>query len=694
MRRSGRLPTATAVCLLVGAAPSFAQLHSIRRESVAVETSPVATRLMQTVLGLAAAERWDRALDVLDDLQSRDPDALVEVEPRRVVRAALVAQVLRTAFPDEHLANYQTRFDQTANELLQTGLSGDDPLRLQRILDRLAATSAGAEAASQLAEFLWRRGELDAAAAIWRLLIPRDAPRIVDAAGPLRIPAPQLSTADLAVRRLLVDIFLHDSVAADRKLHQFTQLHANATGKLDGRGDLLADILSDVVAAEQEAMIEHAIHADESHSLDRGRLAWHRPLRCEPPGRRLTPTPMLRDTRMATAVPVVSAGRIFWSDANAVRAVDMDGNPLWSTDKEAQDNRIYMTGYPGVASLEFPLLGEAAREVSISKGRLFALLGPPISVPAEREPRPIESRLVCLDTDQAQGKLLWSRRPFDLLTKDDWRYSGSPLARRDRVYIPVRRSRPSMAIGVACLDAQDGALLWFQHLAGILDDSPATHHLVTSDGLAAAYNRLYLSGDFGATACLDDVTGRVEWIRRDQPAPWTVSPLVPESETEGRRSLCHRGAVYAIEHDDHTVVALDARTGTTLWRQSIPSRLRTLAAERHGLVFAVGDHLWGLDQQTGAVHWRFGFDDPEGHLLGQAILVLPSAPSQAAAVLACSQSELWRINASSGAPEARLPLNELHDLQGGRLTRAGNRLLIFALDQIAALEWPSGGSPP
>ncbi|MCA9053390.1 MAG: PQQ-like beta-propeller repeat protein, partial [Planctomycetaceae bacterium] len=403
----------------------------------------------------------------------------------------------------------------------------------------------------------------------------------------------------------------------------------------------------------------------------------------------LTSRLLISNQELSEIAPAALGKAIFWSEPGGIRAVRYDGAPLWPSGEYLNDDLVYESGGDLTSVPEFPLLGHGLRQISVDNGRLIALLGSQIAIEARREPRSLESRLVCLDIADGEGKLLWSHSPSEALPSAEWRFSGPPVMRHDRVYVPVRRARPINAVGVVCLDAHNGDKLWFEQVAGLLSEPPETYHVVCADGLTIAYERVFLGGDFGALACLDVRTGRIEWVRRDEPVPWRVPPRVPEAESAGRRPLCYRGRTFTIEQDDSTVMSVDAWTGAMLWRRTLPAKLTTLVDARHGFLYAVGDHLWALDLETGAVLWRFGLDDVEGEFLGQAVLVgsTAAAVDTSASLLACTHDELWQINALSGAPERRIPLRELYNLAGGRLIPLSNRLLLVTPHQLAMLEW-------
>jgi outer membrane protein assembly factor BamB len=95
---------------------------------------------------------------------------------------------------------------------------------------------------------------------------------------------------------------------------------------------------------------------------------------------------------------------------------------------------------------------------------------------------------------------------------------------------------------------RDGRLAWRQNLvpAGALPDSGP------GGGMAVSGDVLYVASGFGEVLALDPATGRIIW-RETMEAPVRSAPVVRD------------GRVIVVLRSD-AAFALDARTGTTLWR--------------------------------------------------------------------------------------------------------------------------------
>ena len=163
---------------------------------------------------------------------------------------------------------------------------------------------------------------------------------------------------------------------------------------------------------------------------------------------------------------------------------------------------------------------------------------------------------------------------------------------------------------VRAFSTKDGKRLWSTRLGKVGNPDqqpsyPGARSTPTIDG-----KFLYALGSDGDLACLEIATGKVVWtksLRADfggVPGVWAYaeSPLV-----DGGRLIVSPGGESA------TVVALDKKTGKTLWKSPIPgekaasyaSAIATTLAGRRQYVQFLSKALVGLDAATGKLLWRF-----------------------------------------------------------------------------------------
>ncbi len=163
---------------------------------------------------------------------------------------------------------------------------------------------------------------------------------------------------------------------------------------------------------------------------------------------------------------------------------------------------------------------------------------------------------------------------------------------------------------VEALDAKDGKKLWSTRIGKVGNPDqkpsyPAARSTPTVDGTT-----IFVLGSDGDLACLESKTGKVRWqksLRTDYggiPGTWAYSesPLI-----DGNVLACTPGG------KDATLVALDKRTGNTIWKSAIPggdmAGYASLVVAITGnikqyLAYTAGG-LVGVDANTGRFLWRY-----------------------------------------------------------------------------------------
>jgi outer membrane protein assembly factor BamB len=159
------------------------------------------------------------------------------------------------------------------------------------------------------------------------------------------------------------------------------------------------------------------------------------------------------------------------------------------------------------------------------------------------------------------------------------------------------------------LSVSDGRVIWSQRLGkvgvNIGPQYPGARSTPTIDG-----ELIYALGSDGDLACLDAKTGDVKWhknLRSDfggEPGLWAYaeSPLI-----DGDTLVCTPGGKTA------TIVALDKKTGNTIWKSPIEAAdkaayasviiVTTGGVKQYVQFLAKG--LVGVDAKTGKFLWRY-----------------------------------------------------------------------------------------
>lgn len=199
-------------------------------------------------------------------------------------------------------------------------------------------------------------------------------------------------------------------------------------------------------------------------------------------------------------------------------------------------------------------------------------------------------------------KLLWQ-------VNDAGRGYAAPSVKRDRVYMLGSEGLENEF--VSARSSRDGQRVWSTRLGKVGNPKqdpnfPAARSTPTVDG-----DVLYALGSDGDLACVEIGSGKIRWqksLRADfggKPGVWAYSesPLI-----DGNSVVCTPGGSSA------TIVALDKKTGATVWKCALPEGDE--AAYASAILVEVGGvrqvvqllqkGLVGVDAGTGKFLWRYG----------------------------------------------------------------------------------------
>jgi outer membrane protein assembly factor BamB len=212
--------------------------------------------------------------------------------------------------------------------------------------------------------------------------------------------------------------------------------------------------------------------------------------------------------------------------------------------------------------------------------------------------------------------------------------AATPIIWNDHVFVSSSDVENDQLLAL-CFDRQTGKLLWQHAVAkGIRRDSrsnfaapsPATDGEVVvffySSGELVAYN---FAGEEIWKRNIQDDYGTFAFL-------WTFSssPLLYDGKLYLQvlqRDVAVSGRGFSDRKNESYLLAMDPKTGKTLWRQVRPSEAQAesresftspvpfLANGRPELLVVGGDDLTGHDPNTGAELWRWGTWNPEriGH---------------------------------------------------------------------------------
>ena len=154
-----------------------------------------------------------------------------------------------------------------------------------------------------------------------------------------------------------------------------------------------------------------------------------------------------------------------------------------------------------------------------------------------------------------------------------------------------------------------------------------------------------------------------------------------DAKTRLTPCLYHGGIVIVAPSDSEELMALDALSGSVLWKRTLGDRIRHLLGVADGRLIVSGNQLWGLDVEPGRVQWRLGYTDPSGHGYGRGLLA-------GDLVYWPLREEIFLVSQSQGTIERRVALKPVYGQTGGNLLIAGGRLVIAGPEELVVFGNP------
>lgn len=684
-------PIATILaCAIAG--PVFAQ--PVKRpagEAFIVEQDAAAARRLDDVREYIRKERWDEAADLLVRLPAERGAALVPVRRGWYANVARSCHLLAAAMPAKGLQAYRKKVDVRAATWLRDGLKSGNADLLRRVVREAFCSSSGDAALLTLGQWAWDRGDVDAARRWWRMLLPPEAG--ASAVHVLFYPDPDIPAAEVRARLILCDVMQRKLSRADKRLATFAKRHPNATGTIAGRkGELLAILKNVRKQAESWPPMRDreplptfagnpARNGAATSRPEVVRRLWSRTL---PWRRSLDAADQPRRWKWdAACFPVTYRGNLYVTDGHRIYGYRLsDGKPAFGGDanggKSPEERAVLYSdlAVPKAPRPTEPCTGVPRFTLTVSGGKLYARLGSPVSGRSGDELRAVRSRLVCLDLDRGEGRLVWKVESGTL--GDGWEFEGTPVAGDGRLYAVLRRRRPETEIHVGCFDAATGKLLWNRKLGAAIGGGGEGENAVSHLLPTLAEGRLFVSTDLGAIAALD---------ARDGVIAWAVTYAVETDADRDTRSdprhrgfggcLFHAGRVFAAPADTDRLLAVNARSGAPLWQRRLRGGVRHLLGARDGALIVSGNRLWSLNPADGKVRWDLGYEEPAAWGFGRGELSTDR-------IYWPLPHEVLAVDLATGRIRRRIPLKTVGGGGSGNLSIVDRRLIVSEPDRVVA----------
>ena len=211
-------------------------------------------------------------------------------------------------------------------------------------------------------------------------------------------------------------------------------------------------------------------------------------------------------------VPVAKLDRLYVAGVDSVYALDRSsGRELWAFRDDPHTGQTEAGEGRVIGRTLFGARGTVdQRAVLVANGRVFSVLGTPVTVRPGMRKGVEGTTLVCLD--RHDGRLLWRVRVGDLdPTLGTAQFYGTPVAGLDGVHVLVLRTERSgfRDAYLVTIDTVTGRLKWRRHLFSVAVGRSRIQGLV---GMTAKAGRLYIADGFGDVACLDSRRGRMLWL--------------------------------------------------------------------------------------------------------------------------------------------------------------------------------------
>lgn len=654
------------------------------------------------------AKRWAEAFRMMTELSESQLSAIA---PRGEtgVYAPVMSELQRRLLDlePEGLRAFRLYFDAQALEMLRE--VKDHPLpgssealgKLERLIERFYPTSIGGEAAAMAGDAFFERGQFARAARYWRLAIEHDQ-------------TPGDTAESLQVKRVLAVYRDRDVGRAGALYEQLAARYETLTLKVGGKPVDGLVLLSEVLAAETDVQGGDVSVAQDTLSLPPtdAQPIWNLRFLARADLVKAGSSTQNRSYYRAPQelnhfVPPVVAdeSRVYFAWLDAVYALDRTtGKIVWANGSigESIDNfNRYLNNNAGDPR-NYRLAQTGSDETDKAGGVVL------VSRP---KPTPDNNTAFALTAiDKRTGETLWSHD-----TLPEWAISPGELTNQlasvvgeieivnHRTAYAVVHPNEGADYYLRRFDPTTSEIAWTLPLGSA---RPMTFRYtqvrrVPQPRLLASGDRLHILIGDGMLISVNTAAAQVAWalqmempLRMSEDAPrHTRGNLYADqiermSNPTGSGSLqMYDGRLYAKQHLGNTLYAVDPQTGAVQWQLaglSLDSRLVGVDDERVYLMDRVLQSYTRDDSAVAAWQARDGMGQP---MHGGAIYC-PEG------LLVFDSQSLKLVDTDSGEFKAAYQNPDRLSAKGGRLHRFGNLIVAIDQEQITALSMPNQASKP
>jgi outer membrane protein assembly factor BamB len=665
--------------------------------SIAVDAD--ATKTLLTIEDRWAADDIAAPLDDLITLAETRGDSIVQTArgaAGQLTRYQAVSSVVETwlgRLTPTQLAIYRRRVDPIAERLWDSWAATGEPADLEQLAERYFFSSRGADAVWTLGQLAWSAGDWESAEGWWRQLLTEPLDPSDDLGR--RYPDPPQSSVDVLARCLLCRVW-SGRLSPEAALARYGDRLGDAAGRLAGRDGLWRELLVEAWREPSQppwslggAVTSYAGTAKRDgralRDVDLGGELWSVKLEF-PLIPRAAGAALFAPQQPLACYPAVVEDVVYLNDGGRIWAWNLlTGTPAWDV---GLTNRAVL--YPPVPPETIrgparPVRGEPLWTVTLGGGRLYAVMGSPVTTPTPLEMRDVDSELIALDVSTGEGKLAWSLTADDisrqLRTTEDaaptWMWEGTPVLLGTRLYGVLARRRPQLEWSVVCLDAASGRLLWHRSVGMSRPAPPEPFNLASHLLLTADRAGLYLATQWGAIAALDPATGALRWVVTYESDPLADRRRRPGA-TAAPPALLVGDRLYVAPTDSRELFCLEARGGAVVWQQTLGERIEHLLGVEQGTLVVAGRSLFGLAADTGTRRWSLESAEPEAQGYGRGWMTATS-------VYWPTRESLLQVEVARGRILREQPLATADSgRQGGHVVIAGGVVLVTGADRITA----------